>query len=67
MKVISLPAHEDFPEIVREAAQWYANTGRSVEIPAVIVLRSRFGLTALQACEAIALAQKLPPNLRSAG
>lgn len=64
MKVISLPVHEGFSEIVREAARWYAETGRPVEIPAVILLRHRFSLTALQACEAIALAQKYQTDRR---
>lgn len=57
---------EGFSDIVREAARWYAETGRPVDLPAVILLRRRFGLTALQACEAIAMAQKFRPSPRSA-
>jgi hypothetical protein len=60
------PEHEN-SDIVEEAARWYSETGRPAELPAVVLLRRRFGLTALQACEAIALAQKYRTNRRAFG
>ncbi len=41
-------------DAVSEAARWYATHKRDPDKPAVLLLRERFGLTPLQACEAIA-------------
>ncbi|MEP7452826.1 hypothetical protein [Phyllobacterium sp. SB3] len=42
---------------VERAAIWLATTPRDFTTPAVVLLRDRFDLTALEACEAIAEAR----------
>jgi hypothetical protein len=51
------PEEHEHSDIVEQAARWYAVTPRDIDQPAVPLLRERFGLTALQACEAIKEAQ----------
>lgn len=49
----------DFAPIVTEAAAWL--TSQPEQIPHVIpALKERFGLTSLEACQAIALARSAP-------
>jgi len=51
----------DFAPIVDEAAAWLAS--QPEPIPHVIpVLKERFGLSGLQACQAIALARQAPAS-----
>ncbi len=59
--------HEQFSEVIKEAARWYLEPEGPVEMPAVALLCRRFGLTALQACETIAVAQKYRLSQRAAG
>lgn len=51
------PLEHEHSDIVHEAARWYATTPRDFSTPGVVLLRDRFGLTALQACEALKMAQ----------
>ncbi|PSH68548.1 hypothetical protein CU102_12350 [Phyllobacterium brassicacearum] len=51
------PPEHEHSDIVEEAARFYATTPRDYNQPGVVVLRERFGLTALQACEALRMAQ----------
>lgn len=51
------PPEHQHSDIVEQAARWYAVTPRHRSQPAVPLLRERFGLTPLQACEAIKMAQ----------
>ncbi len=53
---ITPPEHEH-SDIVEVAARWYAITPRDINKPGVVLLRERFGLTALQACEALKMAR----------
>ncbi|SDP46035.1 hypothetical protein SAMN05428967_2220 [Phyllobacterium sp. YR620] len=55
MTDLTPPEHEH-SDIVDEAARWYATTPRDFNTPGVVLLRERFGLTALQACEALKMA-----------
>ncbi|MBZ9603964.1 hypothetical protein [Phyllobacterium chamaecytisi] len=56
MSDLTPPEHEH-SDIVEQADRWYATTPRDFNTPGVVLLRERFGLTALQACEALKMAQ----------
>ncbi|QND50819.1 hypothetical protein HB779_02130 [Phyllobacterium sp. 628] len=56
MADLTPPEHEH-SAIVEQAARWYAVTPRDINQPVVPLLRERFGLSPLQACEAIKMAQ----------
>lgn len=49
--------HDERAARIERAAKWLATTPRDFATPVVIVLRERFELTALEACEAIAEAR----------
>jgi hypothetical protein len=51
------PEEHEHSAVVDEAARWYATNPRDIYTPGVVVLRERFGLTPLQACEALKMAQ----------
>lgn len=65
MSILTPPEHEQ-NEAVQVAAQWLAE-----QIPpprlAVPLLKERFGLTALEACEAIATADRFRTYRRAHG
>lgn len=44
-------------DAVTQAARWYATQKHDSSRPAVPILRERFGLTPLEACEALAEAR----------
>jgi hypothetical protein len=60
-------ADHEHTEAVVVAAQWYADQAHDPRNPAVPLLRERFGLSPLQACEAIAQAHKYRINRRAFG
>lgn len=51
-------------ETVIQAAQWLADERQSPQ-PVIPILRQRFGLTALEACEACALATAFRTNRKA--
>lgn len=53
-------------ESVEQAAMWLSEQLPTPH-PVLPVIRERFGLTALQGCEALALAQKFRTNRRVIG
>ncbi len=54
---LTAPEHQH-SAAVEEAARWLASQPRhSAPVP---LLRERFGLTALEACESLAMARRLP-------
>ncbi len=59
------PSHEHIEAVV-QAAMWFSELEEPPRT-AVPVLRERFGLTSLQATQAIALAQKFRINRRAFG
>lgn len=48
---------EDRAALIAQAAKWHALNPRHITQPAVPVLRERFGLSALEACEALSQAR----------
>lgn len=52
------PAEHEHSPVVDEAARWYANQPEGSIRPIVPALQQRFGVTAKQACEVLALAGK---------
>lgn len=49
----------DRDRLIKKAARWHARQGKREGNP-VVALRREFGLTALEACLALAAARKLP-------
>ena len=52
---------------VEEAARWYAGNRDACPRPIVPFLRERFGLTAVEACEALRMAQESEREHRHGG
>lgn len=65
MKDLTPPEHQH-SEAAVQAAQWLADQ-HPAPTPVIPILRDRFGLTALEACEAPALAEKYRTNRRAFG
>lgn len=58
LSAIDLTAHEhEHSELVISAAQWHADQNPA-PAPAIPALCQRFNLTALEACEALAMARR---------
>ncbi|MDI7864077.1 hypothetical protein MRS76_19190 [Rhizobiaceae bacterium n13] len=60
------PPEHSHSDVVTVAAMWLADQ-HPVPSPAVPLLRSRFNLSATEACEACAMAQRFRTNRRAFG
>lgn len=65
MTALTPPEHEN-TATVEQAAMWLADQHPEPK-PIIAVIRERFGLTALQACEAAAMSQKFRIYRRAHG
>jgi len=65
MSTLSPPEHQHSEAVVL-AAQWLAEEQNPVQ-PVITTMRARFGLTAVEACEAAALANRFRTYRRANG
>lgn len=64
-QALTPPEHEH-SDIVEQAAQWLSEQNPPPS-PALHVIRDKFGLSPLQGCEALAMAQRYRTNRRAFG